>query len=69
MYITIIYKYDYIEVADWQVLAMPTESMEEQEKTRSKILPRKHTEIHGRKYDNKILMPMKSTEEHGKIRS
>jgi hypothetical protein len=49
---------------------MATESTEEHEKTRSKIfLPRKHTEIHGRKDENKILMATESTEEHGKIRS
>ena len=32
-------------------------------------LPRKHTEMHGRKDDNKIVMATESTEEHGKIRS
>jgi len=33
------------------------------------ILPRKHTEIHGRKDEGKIIMATESTEEHGKIRS
>jgi len=33
------------------------------------ILPRKHTEIHGRKDEGKIIMATESTEEHGKIKS
>jgi nitrate reductase NapAB chaperone NapD len=33
------------------------------------ILPRKNTEIHGRKDEGKIIMATESTEEHGKIRS
>jgi hypothetical protein len=32
------------------------------------ILPRKHTEIHGRKDEGKIVMATESTEEHGKIK-
>ena len=30
--------------------------------------PRKHTEIHGRKDEDKIVMATESTEEHGKIK-
>ena len=32
------------------------------------LLPRKHTEIHGRKDESKIVMATESTEEHGKIK-
>jgi hypothetical protein len=38
-------------------------------KTSKIFLPRKHTEIHGIKDENKILMATESTKEHGKIKS
>jgi len=41
---------------------------EEAKKSRS-LLPRKHTETHGRKDEDKIVMATESTEEHGKIKS
>ena len=36
--------------------------------TSGNLLPRKHTEMHGRKDESKILMATESTEEHEKIK-